>query len=106
MKLVKEFISAIRIVKYYAWEKPFTQNILNSREAELHQHRKSLAIRAEMVTILQNVPVVGTALTFIFYGIGRYLDFSAVFTAMAYLNLLRGPFLVVPLMATFSSQYK
>jgi len=93
-------------VKYYAWEVPFQQNITASREAELVQLKSSTSVRAQMIVLLQNTPSLGIALTFVFYGINSALDYSSVFTSIALLNLLRAPFILLPIMLAFGMQYK
>lgn len=63
---MKEFVSAMRIVKYYAWEVPFRRNIDANREEELKRVRQSLGVRAKMMVVLINVPAVGIGTAFIF----------------------------------------
>lgn len=40
VKLITELVQAIRIVKYYAWEKPMGDNIEKARKHELHMLRR------------------------------------------------------------------
>ena len=105
LKYVKEFLTAIRIVKYYAWEKPFVRNIGSTRTDQLRSVRSLLIYRALLVSVLTNVPTLGIGFTFFFYGIGNNMDFQAVFSAMAYLNLLRVPFIFLPMLMAFLGQY-
>ena len=105
LKFVKEFLTAIRIVKYYAWEKPFVQNIGVTRSNQLQSVYSLLMARAFLMAILSNVPTLGLGLTFFFYGIGNSMDFTNVFSAMAYLNLLRVPFIFLPVLVAFFGQY-
>jgi len=105
VKFVKELVSAMRIVKYYAWEVPFRQNINKARELELKSVAQSIWVRAQLLVVLINVPTLGIGLTFTFYGIANTLDVSSVFTSVALLNLLRGPFILFPLLISFGMQY-
>lgn len=49
IKFVRELISAIRVVKYYAWERPLYAGITRSREAELKEVKDGLIVRSWMV---------------------------------------------------------
>jgi hypothetical protein len=60
LKLVREFISAIRIVKYYAWEKAFQRNIGNFREDEVNKVKKTSFIRVAGVSLFAAVPPIAT----------------------------------------------
>jgi len=105
LKLVKEFLTAIRIVKYYAWEVPFLNNISKARLDQLAQVRSFLVGRAWLISILTNVPGVGIGLTFFFYGIKNSMNFEGVFSSLAYLNMLAIPFIFLPMLIAFSAQY-
>jgi len=106
VKLMKEFVLAMRVVKYYAWEVPFRHGIDEAREAELSAVFDSLWVRGVMLFVLQNLPSLGIGLTFSFYSIANNLDVSSVFTTLALLNLLRAPFTLFSLSLSFGFQYK
>lgn len=59
MKLLRELIGAIKLVKYYAWEKPFSNRIDENRENEIKVIRTMLFVRSGLVVALTNVPVFG-----------------------------------------------
>eukprot|EP01122_Echinamoeba_exundans_P001098 TRINITY_DN1103_c0_g2_i1.p1 TRINITY_DN1103_c0_g2~~TRINITY_DN1103_c0_g2_i1.p1 ORF type:complete len:1401 (+),score=489.68 TRINITY_DN1103_c0_g2_i1:230-4432(+) len=105
LKLIRELISAVRIVKYYAWEVPFQRNIDNFREYEIERVRKTAMTRTIAVGVFSAVGPVGTALTYTFYSLGNAFDLSRIFTALALLNLVRLPLQILPLVLVFGSQY-
>lgn len=105
LKFVKEFLTAIRIVKYYAWEKPFVKNIGDTRTEQLRAVRSLLLARAALLSVVTNVPALGLGLTFFFYGIKHDMEYNTIFSAMAYLNLLRVPFMFLPMLIAFIGQY-
>jgi hypothetical protein len=49
IKFVRELISAIRVIKYYAWEGPLNVGIGKARAAELKEVKAGLMIRSWMV---------------------------------------------------------
>lgn len=89
LKYVKEFLTAIRIVKYYAWEVPFVRNIGATRDAQLEAVSKLLWVRAWLISVLTNIPSLGIGFTFFFWGIGHSMAFTSIFSAMTYLQMLR-----------------
>lgn len=105
VKLVKELIAAVRIVKYYAWEKPFKANIDKFRRTEVLWVMRGLLNRAAMIGILVNVPAIGIGLTFFFYGLNNQFSPKVIFPSLSLLNLLRSPFTFLPIMLAMGSQY-
>jgi ABC-type multidrug transport system fused ATPase/permease subunit len=105
LKLVKEFLTAVRIVKYYAWEKPFLANISKSRLDQLKQVKGFLISRAWLISVLTNIPGLGIGFTFFFYGLKNSLNFEAVFASLVYLNMLAIPFIYLPMLVAFGAQY-
>jgi ABC-type multidrug transport system fused ATPase/permease subunit len=59
LKLIRELISAIRIVKYYAWEIPFEANIDKYREVELERIRATNQARFNVIGIVAAVAPIG-----------------------------------------------
>lgn len=109
IKFVRELISAIRVVKYYAWERPLNAGITASREAELKEVKASLMIRSWMFFAIVNVPTLGICLVYFFKGIEAGplgLNYTSVFTSLALMNLMRGPFIWLPLLLSTAQQYK
>jgi ABC-type multidrug transport system fused ATPase/permease subunit len=105
LKFVKEFLTAIRIVKYYAWERPFVKNINATRDDQLVTVKTLLYYRAILISVLTNIPSLGIGLTFTFYGIKNSMGFQSVFSAITYLNMLRIPFIFLPMLLAFVGQY-
>eukprot|EP01122_Echinamoeba_exundans_P001097 TRINITY_DN1103_c0_g1_i2.p1 TRINITY_DN1103_c0_g1~~TRINITY_DN1103_c0_g1_i2.p1 ORF type:complete len:1319 (+),score=357.16 TRINITY_DN1103_c0_g1_i2:146-4102(+) len=109
IKFVRELISAIRVVKYYAWERPLNVGIAKARAAELKEVKSGLMIRSWMFFAIVNVPTLGIALVYFFKGIEAGvlgLEPKSVFTSLALMNLMRGPFIWLPLLLSTAQQYK
>jgi ATP-binding cassette subfamily C (CFTR/MRP) protein 1 len=105
LKLVKEFLTAIRIVKYYAWEVPFLNNISKARLDQLAEVKRFLISRAWLISVLTNIPGLGIGLTFFFFGLKNNMNFEAVFSSLVYLNMLAIPFIFLPMLVAFGAQY-
>jgi len=59
VKLTRELISAIRIVKSYAWERPFERNLKKNRDEEVKLILGSHKILAGLLFVITNVPNIG-----------------------------------------------
>jgi ABC-type multidrug transport system fused ATPase/permease subunit len=105
VKLTTEFISAIRIVKYYAWERPFLAKIDESREREIVDLKRIATYNAILLAALIAIPSLAMGFTIFFYAIGHSLGLGSIFSAIAYLAYLRFPFVFMPLAFTFGAQY-
>lgn len=66
--LLREILSAMTIIKYYAWERPLGLNVLTARDVELDRIKASLYIRSWMLLWI-NVPQIGTPLVYFFKAI-------------------------------------
>lgn len=104
VKLTTEFIAAIRIVKYYAWERPFLKKIDEARETELKELRVIAILNAMLMSTLTALPTMAMGFTVFFYSIGHSLALGSIFQAIAYLAYLRFPFIMLPLAFTFGTQ--
>ncbi|KAG0329096.1 hypothetical protein BGZ99_003480 [Dissophora globulifera] len=96
--LMSQILTAIKLVKFYAWEGPFRDqvNILRLRESQLF--KKSFQVRAINMAVVFTLPVVIILIALTIYDIRRVgqLSSSVVFTAVGIFNTLRYPFLMLP----------
>src|SRR5690242_8081538 len=60
VKLVNELIQAVRIVKFYAWEKPMADNINAARKAQIKQLGGIFKWAGMLFTTLGAAPVIAT----------------------------------------------
>ena len=91
MKLVNEMISGIRIIKAYAWEAPFIQNLTDTRNREVkfirkHAYLFSLGVNA---FFLQVPFVIQIAALSAYYFLGGVMEPGIVFTALQLFSLFQ-----------------
>ncbi|KAM0162850.1 hypothetical protein ACHAQE_001634 [Botrytis cinerea] len=88
-----EVLENIRIIKYFAWEKRFTDIVNDKRADELKALRLKYIIWAFAVAVWNTVPVVITFFSFLYYTVGekKPLYPSIAFTAISLFNILRVP---------------
>lgn len=65
LKLTNELLQGIRIVKYYAWENAFRDNIEANRDEELKSVRGLSISRALLIFIMRYATVIAVAITLV-----------------------------------------
>lgn len=97
--LMSEILTAIKLIKFYAWEAPFQQQVGDVRARELHLFRKNLQVKAVNMAVVFVLPVLVAVCSLAVYNSKRSgpLDSSVVFTALSIFNTLRYPFLMLPI---------
>lgn len=99
---MSEILQGIKAVKFYAWERPFVSSVVDVRGREVSGFRRLVLVSSGSFALILFVPVFTSIITFAFYrGVfGNPLVASNVFTAVALLNALRSPIIVLPAVVT------
>ncbi|KAG9508844.1 Multidrug resistance-associated protein 1, partial [Fragariocoptes setiger] len=103
IKQMSEILSGIKVLKLYAWENSFLQNIIAIREKELKFLRKILNFDALTVFGWQCSPFLVALVTFVVYvsvDVNNVLDSEKAFVSISLFNLLRFPMTMLPQMIT------
>lgn len=98
VKLTNELLSGIRIIKYYAWEKPFFQSIDALRNCELGYLLRMNLVLVLIVMLITSIPFVLPIVIFYAYTNinNQQLDVGKAFTTLALLGLVSGPMSMIP----------
>jgi len=97
LKLVNEILSGIRIVKFYAWEKPFIGKVGEIRAEELKHMMTAGYAWTYVGFLIASIPVTLPIVVFYSYvSFGRSLDYVTAFTTLLLLNQLTGPIIAFP----------
>ena len=88
-----ELLRTVRTIKYYAWEAPFRERVLEKRRAELKTLRTRFVWWSISMTVFYSLPFIATLLTFFVYTVifGNVLGTSVAFPALAMFAVLRIP---------------
>jgi len=100
VKMINEVLNGIRIIKFYAWEKPFRGTISEIREAEMQALTKLAYVQAVGFSmVLMSIPIIQPILVFLTYVKiqGKPLDAATAFTTVALFNVMRFPFAFLPM---------
>lgn len=91
--LMTQALNAIRVVKYFAWEKSVEKEVMEIREKELMSRRK--LARSEAISGL-GYTAVSTIVLFIALAThalrGEKIDAALIFTCVSLFGLIEGPF--------------
>jgi ABC-type multidrug transport system fused ATPase/permease subunit len=96
--LITNLLLGIRVVKYYAWERPFLAQVTEQRKQELLVLRNALVLRGLNFGLLMITPLAVCVATFATYALllGGVMEPAVVFTALSLIYTIRFPFLSLP----------
>jgi len=100
VKTMNEILAGVRIIKFYAWEKPFGKEVGKVREKELQALTKLAYTSAVGFSlILLSAPIIQPILVFLTYINIQDdpLTASTAFTTVALFNIMRFPFAFLPM---------
>ncbi|KAB7494177.1 Multidrug resistance-associated protein 5 [Armadillidium nasatum] len=89
VRMMSEIFSCIKLIKMYAWESCFTQNVTDIRQQERKYLEKSAYVQCLSIAMTPVVPVIAAIITFLAHiGTGNNLTAAQAFSIVA---LLVGP---------------
>ena len=98
VQIMSEILSAIRLIKFYAWELPFYEQIEEIRKEELRLLRNNLIANAVNFMCVFCVPVLTALFALLTYWLtGNKISPVIGFTVVSVFNTLRYPLLMAPL---------
>ena len=96
--IMSEILTAIKLIKFYAWEKPFTTKISGIRHDEMASIYRNMMIKTVNFTVVFAVPVLIALCSLGMYvALGNKLTASVSFAVLSVLNTLRYPFFMLPM---------
>jgi len=100
VKMMNEILAGIRIIKFYAWERPFSREVGKLRDSELKALTRLAYVSAVGFSlILLSAPIIQPILVFLTYiNIqDEPLSAATAFTTVALFNIMRFPFAFLPM---------
>ncbi|MGK3757484.1 MAG: ABC-type multidrug transport system fused ATPase/permease subunit [Bacillariaceae sp.] len=100
VKMMNEILTGIRIIKFYAWERPFGKEVSRVRAKEMDALTKmSYTVAVGFSIILLSTPIVQPIFVFVTYVNiqDQPLTAATAFTTVALFNLMRFPFAFMPM---------
>ncbi|KAG1691092.1 Multidrug resistance-associated protein 1 [Nymphon striatum] len=106
-KMMNEILNGIRVLKLYAWEIPFIQQVLKVRSAELRELRKMAYMNASTLLMWTSTPflvAIGSFATFIFSSEENILTPNIAFVSLSLFSIMRFPLAMLPQLFSFLIQ--
>jgi ATP-binding cassette, subfamily C (CFTR/MRP), member 1 len=100
VKMMNEILTGIRIIKFYAWERPFGKEVSGVRGKEMDALTKlAYTVAVGFSIILLSTPIVQPVIVFVTYVNiqDEPLSAATAFTTVALFNLMRFPFAFMPM---------
>ncbi|KAF7314389.1 ABC bile acid [Mycena kentingensis (nom. inval.)] len=97
MSVINELITALKFVKYFAWEDRWVKRALDAREKEMKWMIRS-RLNSIMINLIWALAPIGlsTISFFTFVMLGNELTVGTAFTAIALFGMIRSPLNVIP----------
>ncbi|KAI0696160.1 multidrug resistance-associated ABC transporter [Cytidiella melzeri] len=97
MGVLNELITAVKFIKFFAWEDRWIQRVLDAREVELQWLVKARVNSICFSLIWTTAPIAVSVTAFFTYVVqGNQLTVGTAFTAIALFGMLRAPLNVIP----------
>ncbi|PPR03716.1 hypothetical protein CVT24_007391 [Panaeolus cyanescens] len=97
VRLATEVLQGIRLIKYYAWESFYTQEIGGFRTKEIQTLKKMAVARSILFALITFIPMLASILSFITYALtGHDLNIAIIFSSLQLLNGIRFPLAFLP----------
>ena len=97
VKILNEVLSGMRIIKYYAWEKPFQEKVNSLRQEELDKLAKAQRYRAFNMFFMNINPVAMSVGTFVAFAVIKgNLTSAQAFQALALFQQMLWPLMLLP----------
>ncbi|KAF9973931.1 hypothetical protein BGZ73_002800 [Actinomortierella ambigua] len=101
--IMSELLTAIKLIKFYAWESYFRDRVTRVRAKEMAKLRQGMMIKVTSFALVFAAPVITTLACITVYELMDHrgeqgtVEASVVFTILALFNTLRYPLIMLPI---------
>ncbi|XP_036139278.1 probable multidrug resistance-associated protein lethal(2)03659 isoform X2 [Monomorium pharaonis] len=90
LRLMKQVITGVQVIKMYVWESPFYDLVEKARKSEMMVTKKYYILKQFSLTLHRYVPLLSIFATILSYVLfGNYISAEKVYLVTAYYNVLR-----------------
>jgi hypothetical protein len=103
-RIMTEILTAMKLIKFHAWEAPFCEQIKQIRKREMTLLKKTMITNAFYFMVVFSVPILVAFFALLTYWLsGHIVDPVIGFTVVSILDTLRYPLFMAPLAVTSAS---
>ncbi|KAI8604400.1 P-loop containing nucleoside triphosphate hydrolase protein [Dissophora ornata] len=101
--IMSELLTAIKLIKFYAWESYFRDRVTRVRAKEIRELRRGMYLKITSFAVVFSAPVLTTLACICVYeltddrGVRGGVKASVVFTILSIFNTLRYPLIMLPI---------
>uniref|UniRef100_A0A4D5R9Z5 ABC protein, subfamily ABCC n=1 Tax=Scolopendra viridis TaxID=118503 RepID=A0A4D5R9Z5_SCOVI len=97
VRFVNEILTCVKLIKLYAWEKPFAKSISEIRKQERKLLEKAAYVQSTSIAMAPTVPIIAAIVTFLAHiGAGNNLTPAEAFTVIGGYTAIRFTFAIIP----------
>ncbi|KAJ3151156.1 hypothetical protein HDU86_006146 [Geranomyces michiganensis] len=96
VKLTQEILSGIRVIKFFAWNRPYLSKVEEVRKQEVAQVLRRAMLQAFVMALAFGIPIIAGCLAIFLYAVTNPLDATAIFPALTWFTQLRFPLMFLP----------
>ncbi|KAG9310797.1 hypothetical protein JVU11DRAFT_8649 [Chiua virens] len=97
MGVLNELISAVKFIKFFAWEERWIDRTMDARGVEMNWMVKARLNSIIFTTIWNSAPILVSLISFFVYIYqGNQLTISVAFTSITVFNMIRQPLNIIP----------
>ncbi|XP_028899889.2 multidrug resistance-associated protein 1 isoform X3 [Zeugodacus cucurbitae] len=103
VKLMNEVLGGIKVLKLYAWEPSFENQVLQIRDKEIETLKATAYLNAGTSFLWSCAPFLVSLVTFGTYVLideNNVLDATKIFVSLSLFNILRFPLIMLPMLIT------
>ncbi|KAK3095411.1 hypothetical protein FSP39_014366 [Pinctada imbricata] len=107
IRLLKEVLNGIKVLKMYTWEPSFTSKVLDIRDGEMKFLKKVATVTSWSLLLSIHSPFLmqfSILMLYVLLSSSSYLSASKVFTALSTVNILRFSLTMTPFVVTGVTQ--
>ncbi|XP_013781403.1 multidrug resistance-associated protein 1-like [Limulus polyphemus] len=108
IKLMNEILSGIKVLKLYAWEESFQEQVTKIRDKEIRVLTIQAYLAAAITFAFTCAPFLVALASFAMYVLldpRNVLDASTAFVSLSLFNILRAPMAFLPMLVTFAAMF-
>ncbi|XP_054717541.1 multidrug resistance-associated protein 1-like [Uloborus diversus] len=107
-KLMNEILNGIKVLKLYAWENSFIEEVMKIRWKEIHSLKAQAWLNGAITFVFASAPFLvslASFATFVLIDSNNVLDANRAFVSLSLFNILRVPTAFLPMIIAYTAMF-